>query len=168
MRYVILRNGQEVPVEITERPNGYQVILDGTEYEVDCLRVVKNLYSVIIGGISYEATVHHPGPDQYNVHLYDGMRTVELVHPSTLALRKNKGHGGGAGGSLKAPMPGKVVKVLVSPGDEVESGAGLVILEAMKMQNELQASQAGRVKEVRAAEGDNVERGAVLVVMETE
>ncbi len=67
---------------------------------------------------------------------------------------------------LLAPMPGKVVKVLVRPGDAVEAGQGLIVVEAMKMENELRAAKAGRVASVAVTEGQSVDAGAVLAVVE--
>ena len=68
--------------------------------------------------------------------------------------------------NIKAPMPGKVVRVLVQPGDNVEAGQGVIVVEAMKMQNELKSSRAGEVVEVHAKENDTVEAGTLLVVIE--
>ena len=166
MRYVILRDGREISVEITERQKGYRVVLDGVEHVVDSLEVVPGLFSLIMEGRSYEATVHRPGPDLFHVHLYDGMRIVELVHPMALLLQRMGPGGSGRAGSLVAPMPGKVMRVLVGPGDNVEKGAALVVLEAMKMQNQLQAPGPGTVREVRVAEGESVDEGQILVVLE--
>jgi acetyl/propionyl-CoA carboxylase alpha subunit len=166
MRYVILRDGREIPVDITEREGGYRVVLDGVEHLVDSLEVVPGLFSLIVAGSSYEATVHRPGPDIFHVHLYDGMRIVELVHPMAVLLQKMGAGNSGRAGSLAAPMPGKVVRVLVEVGDAVEKGAGLVVLEAMKMQNQLQAPGPGTVREVRVAEGESVDGGQILVVLE--
>jgi biotin carboxyl carrier protein len=67
---------------------------------------------------------------------------------------------------LTAPMPGKVVRILLKPGDEVASGQGVVIVEAMKMQNEIKSPKAGRIREVRVAEGQNVNNKQVLAVVE--
>ena len=69
--------------------------------------------------------------------------------------------------TIKAPMPGKVVRVLVQQNDAVEAGQGLVVVEAMKMQNELRSARAGIVTEVHAKEGDTVEAGALMVVVES-
>lgn len=165
MRNIILRDGREIPVEVAEAPGGYRVLLDGVAYEVDSIEVAPGLYSLLVGGVSYEATVYRPDPDRCNVYLYDGMRSVEILHPASLLLRKGAGRAGGAGGTVKAPMPGRVVRVLVKAGDAVEKGSGLVVLEAMKMQNELQAPCAGTVKDVLVAEGDGVEGGAPLVTI---
>ena len=68
--------------------------------------------------------------------------------------------------TVKAPMPGKVVRVLVQPGDQVEAGQGVIVIEAMKMQNELKSSRAGTVTEVHAKENDTVEAGTLLVTVE--
>jgi len=165
MRFIILRDDREITVEIHERDGGYEVSIDGKPYEVDSHRILSNLYSVLVNGVSYEATVTSPQADEYDVHLYDGKRRVELVQPAALILRRNQGGSGGKGGAVRAPMPGKVVRVLVKPGDAVESGAGLIILEAMKMQNELQAPTEGIVRDVRVKEGDSVEGNAVLVAL---
>lgn len=166
MQYVIVREGREIPVEISERPGGYDVRVGGEEHAVDSLEVRPGLYSLLVEGRSYEATVHRPAPDQFHVHLLDGMRPVELVHPMALLLKKMGAGGAGRAGSLTAPMPGKVVRVLVAPGDSVTKGAGIVVLEAMKMQNQLQAPGPGTVREVRVTEGESVEGGQVLVVLD--
>jgi len=84
------------------------------------------------------------------------------------SLQGRRGVGGGAQGPrpVKAPMPGRVVRLLVEVGDEVVEGQGVVVIEAMKMQNELKASKAGRVAKVSVAVGDTVGAGDVLVVVE--
>ena len=166
MRYVILREGREIPVEIQEREGGYLVTLDARSHEVDSRQVAPGLYSLIVGGKSYEVTVFSPEPEHYRVHLYDGQRSVELLSPIGLVMRSQGGGGGASGLTVRAPMPGKVVRLLVSPGQKVVKGQGVVVVEAMKMQNELKAQADGVVKEVRASEGECVENGAELVVLE--
>jgi biotin carboxyl carrier protein len=167
VRCVILREGREIPVEVHERAGGYLITLDGHGYEVDSRQVVPGLYSLIVGGRSYEVTVFSPEPEHYRVHLYDGMRTIELLSPIGLVLRSQGGGSGSSGLAVRAPMPGKVVRVLVSPGQKVTRGQGVVVVEAMKMQNELKAQVDGVVKEVLASEGDGVEGGADLVILES-
>ena len=162
MKYLIVRDEKEIPVEILEKAGGYTVTLDGKTYDVDSLVVVPGLYSMVVEGASYEVTVFRPEPDLYHVHLYDGMRPVELVHPSA-TLYKRKGARGGGAGVVKAPMPGKVVRVLAKVGDTIEKGGGLVVLEAMKMQNELQAARSGKVVEISVSEGESVNAGQVLM-----
>jgi biotin carboxyl carrier protein len=166
MRYVILRDNKEVPAEIVEQSRGYRITLGDKSYDVDSVRVVGNLYSLAVSGKSYEATVHKSAPDEFRVHLYDGMRVVTLLTPLDLALRGKRASSGASHGSVRAPMPGRVVKVLVKEGDAIEKGTGLVVVEAMKMQNELCAAISGTVKAVKVSEGDSVERNAELVVIE--
>lgn len=165
MRYFILRDGREIPVEVVERPGGYALVLDGRTYEVDSVQVVPGLYSLLVDGRSFEVSVFSPEPDVYNVHLFDGMRRVDLLSPIGLVLRSQGGAGGSSALTVRAPMPGKVVRVLCEVGQRVARGDGLVVVEAMKMQNEMQAQAEGVVREIRAREGDNVEGGAELVVL---
>jgi len=165
MRFVIVRDEKHIPVELEEREGGYLVTLDGIAHEVESARILEGLYSLLIGGESFEVTVHPPSPGFYDVHLYDGMRPVELLSPLEMVLRSQHGRSGEQAFSVKAPMPGKVVKVLVSEGQAVSKGQGVVVVEAMKMQNELQALSDGVVKEIRIKEGDTVDSGAELVTL---
>ncbi len=99
---------------------------------------------------------------------------VQLPHLSTLAVidgrrfeRSDPSDAGGQGEQrIKAPMPGRVVRLLVKPGDTVAARQGLVVVEAMKMENELTATRAGRVKEIAVAEGASVDAGRLLVIVE--
>ncbi len=166
MRYVILREGREIPVEITEQGAGYRVVLGDEAYDVDSARIAGNLYSLAVGSRSYEATVHRSSPEEYQVHLFDGVRTVALLTPLDLALRGQREPGAAGAAGVRAPMPGRVVRVLVKPGDAVKKGDGVAVVEAMKMQNELTAPHDGTVREVKVREGDSVERTAELVVLE--
>lgn len=165
MRYTILRGDQQIPVEIFESGAGYSVTLGETAYEVDSQRVVGDLYSLTVGSKSYEATVHKTGSEEYQVHLFDGMRSVTLLTPLQLALRGQSASSGGGAGTLRAPMPGRVVRVLVEQGQTVLKGQGVVVVEAMKMQNELAATIDGTVQSVFVREGDSVERNAELVAI---
>jgi biotin carboxyl carrier protein len=106
--------------------------------------------------------------------LANGEHFVQLPHVGVTAVvegrRARRGGGGEAAGSgeqrILAPMPGRVVRVLVKPGDEVAPRHGLVVVEAMKMENELSAARAGRVREISVAEGQSVQAGQLLVIVE--
>jgi biotin carboxyl carrier protein len=109
-----------------------------------------------------------PGRDGELVVRVDG-EPVRLAVPEPRPRVGRRGHDAGAAGgpaAVSAPMPGRVVKVLVSPGESVAARQPVVVVEAMKMENELRAPRAGTVREIRAAEGASVEAGAVLVVLE--
>lgn len=116
------------------------------------------------GGGQWLVDVEGDGPD-FKVHLPGGeLVPVKLGDAQSQALAARPG---GAGGKeVRAPMPGKTVKVLCAAGQAVKAGQGLVIIEAMKMENELRAQSDGVVKEVRVMEGQNVEGSALLVVLE--
>ena len=114
------------------------------------------------------AIVEHPSTGDLSVHVNGRLVTASVGGARPAWARR--GHEAGAGGKgpvkVIAPMPGKVVKVLVKPGDTVTARQGVVVVEAMKMENELRAPKAGTVSEVHATEGASVEAGTTLVVIE--
>ena len=117
--------------------------------------------SVLIEGRSYRAIATATGQVIVNGQTF----VVDVQDP-----RKFRGQGSAALGSgrqtIAAPMPGRVIRVLVGPGQDVEAGQGLIVVEAMKMQNEMKSPKAGKVLEVRTAEGAAVTAGDVLLVIE--
>ena len=126
----------------------------------DIVEVEPGIYSVIADGCSYEVAVMGPEVE------VDGVQVrVELEDPRKWnpAGASRRGEGLEA---IKAPMPGKVVRVLVAPGDEVVAKQGLVVVEAMKMQNEMKAPRAGRVASVAVKENEAVNAGSVLLMLE--
>ena len=130
------------------------------ESEYSIAQLAPGSYSVLIGGRSY-SVISVEGSIRVNGRPF----AVEIFDPR----ERRAGRGGGIGEGrqdIASPMPGKVVRVLVSAGDAVEAGQGLVVVEAMKMQNEMKSPKAGRVAEVRARTGAAVTAGEVLVVIE--
>ena len=129
---------------------------------ITCVIVSKALYSWAATGVF--PIVIGRGKGAWRVHV-NGSEVPAALRTSVQRLR---GHGGGAAGDgrVVAPMPGRVVKVLVAPGAAVEARQGLVVVEAMKMENELRAPRAGVVREVRVAEGASVEAQTVLVIID--
>jgi biotin carboxyl carrier protein len=130
--------------------------------------VEVGLYSILLGARSYEARVSRmartPGAQEYNVRVGSEHYQVTLRDPR--ARRRGSNAGSSAGPlQITAPMPGKVVKVLVCEGEKVAAGQGVRVIEAMKMQNELRAPRAGCVERIHAAEGAGVETGALLLRM---
>jgi len=151
-------------VEVAGAGPRYTVTLEGRAMEVEWSDGASGLASLVIDGASVEAgAVARDGG--YSVLVKGHMVDVTLrdaAPPGTPLARA------GAGGPARvtAPMPGRLVKVLVQEGDSVSEGQGLVVMEAMKMENELRAPRAGRVKELPARERQAVEMGALLVVLE--
>jgi biotin carboxyl carrier protein len=126
----------------------------------DIVEVEPGVYSVLIDGVSYEARV-----DGDLVTIAGERYRVERIDPRKY-VRRGSGSLGHGRDSVKAPMPGKIVRVLVRMGDEVQAGQGIAVIEAMKMQNELRTSHAGRVVKVEVKENDAVVAGAVVAVIE--
>jgi len=147
-----------------------QVVLGGRTIEVEseqldsARQVEPGVYSVLLDGASYEIRIL-PSPEGLTASVAGRRFAVEVRDPRD-ASRNSRAAIGSGRQNVTAPMPGKVVRVLVEKGDQVDVGRGLVVVEAMKMQNELKAARPGRVIEVRAHEGETVGAGDILVVLE--
>jgi biotin carboxyl carrier protein len=160
-------------VEIHRQPGAYRVDIDGRSCIVDAVLVADGTWSLLVRDadgrrvISAEAVVV-PQNGNGTLDVYIAGRSIQVNFRGGLG-RRSREEGGthGAGPQrVVAPMPGKVVRVLVKPGDEVHPRQGLLVVEAMKMENELRASRAGRVRDVFVAEGQSVEAGVALMVVE--
>jgi biotin carboxyl carrier protein len=116
---------------------------------------------------SYEISVDRRSNGERVVHVNGRVVPVSIVDPRARLTRKAGAAPAGTGRrTIVSPMPGRIVKVMVKPGDVVAAHQGLVVVEAMKMENELRAPQAGRVTEVKVTAGMSVEANAVLVTLE--
>lgn len=173
MNFEIEVNGQPHAVKVERVGSRYRIESEGRVDVVDVARVDRTTISMILDGerqSSHEATLlDRREPGEVEVHLRAGVVHTRVA--GAPGQRRWSARGavfGGAGGPQRvtAPMPGKIVKVLVKPGDTVAARQGLVVIEAMKMENELRAARAGEVKDVHVAEGDVVEAGRLLTVIE--
>ena len=148
----------------------WQILVDGRPVEIDpqnlesVREVEPGVFSVLVEGRSFEVRAV-PTPDGLQVHAGGRQFRVE-VRDLRDASRLSRVATGSGRQNISTPMPGKVVRMLVREGDAVEAGQGLVVVEAMKMQNEMKASRAGRVVEVRVRDGETVGAGDTLVVLE--
>jgi biotin carboxyl carrier protein len=166
MRYTTIVEGEEQVVEITPRENGYLVSLGGKVLEIDAVQLQGFAVSLIVGARSYRCDIE-PGKDgKVNVLVGETVHPLEILDERKLRLRRAAGKFTLEGPQrIDAPMPGKITRVLVKVGDEVQEGQGLVVVEAMKMENELKSPKAGKVTELHAVEGSAVESGAKLAVI---
>ena len=163
MKMTVKTGEREHEVTVERRDGLFRVVVDGTEHLVDARRLEADFHSIMMAGRSYELSIE-PDGDRYHVRHGASQRTVSLTDATRRAREGlSKAHGPE---TVVTVMPGKVVRVLVAEGDEVEAGQGLVVVEAMKMENEIGAPRAGRVKSVDVTPGQNVETGARLVVLE--
>jgi biotin carboxyl carrier protein len=162
------------------------VDLDGRTHIVDARRISDSIVSMLVqlDGASAPsrsidaAFAHSNRPAQagqapanggdFDVHLQGLTIPLQIRPAGSFGRQKKEGASAHATGPQRviAPMPGKVVRLLVKPGDDVQARQGLVVVEAMKMENELRAARDGRVRDVAVAEGQSVDAGAVLLVVE--
>ncbi len=148
----------------------WQVSIDGHAVEIDqaqleaAVEVEPGVFSVLVDGYSFEVRVPAVG-SLANVYAQGRRFGVEVLDPRNARRGSNSPLGSGRQ-NVVAPMPGKVIRMLVKQGDAVETGQGLAVVEAMKMQNEMKSPRPARVLEVRVGDGDTVAAGQTLVVLE--
>jgi len=165
MKYMVRVDGREIEVEV----NGDQVMVGGRTHRATLESIPGTpLRQLLVDGRPTTLSMAPLGRGRWAVTEAGERLDLEVLderahHIQSLTLATGRRHGAGA---LKAPMPGLVVRVQVQPGERVSAGSGLVVLEAMKMENELKATSASVVKAVRIEAGEAVEKGQVLVEFE--
>jgi biotin carboxyl carrier protein len=166
MKYEIVINGERRIVEFTPQTNGASRVaftVDARLVEADALRISRGVYSILLGGRSLEVTVEETSS---GLLLRTKGRELQLEIFDPRSWRRGRGAGIELEGrqQLVAPMPGKIVRVLVAAGQQVTAGQGLLVIEAMKMQNEVRSPKSGSVEKV-AREGQTVNAGEVLAIV---
>jgi len=162
MKYVTTVGGQEFSIEIVDE---HHVILDGKPYEIDFVMVGNQpVYSLLVNGESYDAHVY-PDENLWQIMFQGGVYSAIVVDEREKRLRAAMGgkvaehqeyH-------LRAPMPGLVVSVPVHEGQAINKGEVLLVLESMKMQNELRSPRSGVVARLRVKPGDRVEQKETMM-----
>lgn len=165
MTYEVLIDGKPHKLELAREGNRWLCRLDGHDLEADALVTRRDVMSVVIDGIAYEVKRERT-PTDLHLWVKNSRFGVEVRDPRSLRSRKAAAAGGEGPQKVLAPMPGKVVRVLLTAGSAVEAGQGVVVVEAMKMQNELKSARKGTVKQVLVAEGASVAAGEVLAIIE--
>jgi len=164
MKFDLTIDGKSSQIEILGARPGCRFVFDrGPERAADVEVPEPGVYSVLIEGRSYEARVEET--PNCLVVVIDGFRFEVDVRDPRRMTRRHDGRGAEGVQSIVAPMPGKVVRVLVAVGDAVEAGQGIVVVEAMKMQNEMKARSPGTVLTLSAREGATVAAGDVLATV---
>ena len=164
MRFNARHDGKEIAVDVERHGGGYRVRLDDRWLEIDLVEAGPSLRSLRLADGTQYSLVHHRNGNMHEVTLAATSVHVEITDP-LLRRRKNEDEMGG-GGVIFAPMPGRIARVLVEQGASVRKGAGLLILEAMKMENEIQAPVDGVVDRISVEPGQTVESGAELCHVE--
>jgi pyruvate carboxylase subunit B len=165
VKYHVLVDGRRIEVELG--PEGARV--DGRPVQVTLGHADGTpVRGLVVAAEVYRVVGERTARGRWKVGMHGRTHALEVVDERTMAIRKLAGSGAGAAGPrpVVAPMPGMVVKVEVAEGDVVRAGQGIVIVEAMKMENELRASAAGRVTRVHVQRGVAVAKDQVLVELE--
>jgi biotin carboxyl carrier protein len=169
VRYYATVQGRSAPVVVDIEPlaeGRFALTADGKRHEVDALTLAHGAVSLLVDGESFAVELEEVG-DQVAVLVRNQVSVIDVADERKLRLRAARAGFVAEGKQVVlAPMPGKIVKVLVKVGDTVKEGQGLVVIEAMKMENELKSPKEGKVTELHAQEGTAVEQNAKLVAVE--
>ena len=165
MIYEVIVDGKPHRLELERADSGWKCVLDGNAMQIDAVLTRRNVISLIVAGRSYEIKREQTASD---LHMWVGSERfgVEVRDPRSLRGRKGAGAEEHGPKKLLAPMPGRVVRVLVEEQSQVEVGQGVVVVEAMKMQNEIKSPRKGTVQKILAVPGATVNGGDVLAIVE--
>lgn len=164
---------KDYTIRVDDQPKYWGITLEEKGKDPEFHKIPKEHFKKMDQGVSflfedtsYMVDVVGSGT-QYTVYTRGSFREIPLYNDESLLHESLKGgHGFGPSDSLKAGMPGKIVDIMVEPGQAVEAGQPLLIMEAMKMENEMKATHACIIKEVLISKGDSVESGALLLKFE--
>ena len=167
MVYDIVISEKTYHVEIVRHGTRWSGKIDGQPFEVDAVPTARDILSIVEGeGKAYEVKRERALNGELHMLVGSSRYACEVQDPRSLRTRR-----AGAGSTegpqkIIAPMPGKVVRILLAQDDEVEAGKGVLVVEAMKMQNELKSPKAGKVQKLLVAEGETVNAGDTLAIIE--
>ena len=162
MKFEVQISGKTRTVELQRNSDRWQISLDGTALDADAIEISPNVFSVLVNGESYEVRIAVANDSKLTLQTRHHEFVAEVVDPRAWRGRHHGAVEAQGRQEIVAPMPGKVVRVLVKAGDKVEAGQGLLVVEAMKMQNEVRSPKTGTVERLLAREGHAVNAGEVL------
>ena len=167
MEIIVNKKNKEVKI-LEQHANKLLVVVDNKKYHVDAKKIDKDTYSLLYKGKSYELKItYEDNKRKYSVKHKFNYYDVEIMD-SVARYRKNRGNNNieEDQSSISSPMPGKVVKIPIEVGDNVESGQTLIIISAMKMESEYKAKKDGKIKEILTTEGSTIEGNQSLILLE--
>lgn len=166
MDLVVRRGEREERVQVRRNDGGYEVTVGDRTYQVDALSARAGLHSLRIDGAHHEVAVRRQGDGAWWVSTAQGAGPVEVLDPLAHLAAQSASKGGKRRQRVDAYMPGRVTAVLVEEGAEVAKGQGIVVLEAMKMENEIRAEHDGTVSKIHVQPGQAVDTGNPLFDLE--
>ena len=164
MTYEIAIDGKSYQLDLSQAEGRWSCRVDGREVAVDAVLARPNVLSLRLGNKAFEVKCERVARD---VHIWVGSQrfAVDVRDPRSLRSRARAADDHGPK-RLTAPMPGKVVRILLTQGTEVEAGAGVLVVEAMKMQNEVKSPKKGTIQKILVSEGAAVNAGDLLAIVE--
>jgi biotin carboxyl carrier protein len=165
MTYDVIVDNKTHQVELTRGEHTWICKVDGEEIEVDAELTARDILSVLVGGKSYEIKRERSLQGELHMVIGSARYAVDVQDPRSLRTRRAVAGVDAGPQKVKAPMPGKIVRILVAEKDEVKAGQGIIVMEAMKMQNEMKSPKDGIVEKILAAEGSAVNAGDTLAII---
>jgi biotin carboxyl carrier protein len=166
VKYEVLVAGETRVVELSRVDDKWKISLDGKELEADVVEVAPHTFSVLLNGESHQIRVAPRADGTLTLHTGLAEYPAEVSDPRIWRGRRHGALEAEGRQQITAPMPGKVVRLLVSEGDQVAAGQGLLVVEAMKMQNEIRSPKNGKVEKLLAKENQAVNAGDILAWVE--
>jgi len=166
LKLELIIEGEPAQAEFTSANGIVQLRYNGQMHEAWVSEPEPGMFLVIINGRVYRCALERLSTGETQVVV--NSRRVSIAVSDRKHFRQNTGAttGGGGPAALSSPMPGKVVRILLKPGDQVAAHQGVLVVEAMKMQNEIQSPRAGKVLEINVSEGQTVNAGQILARVE--
>lgn len=166
MTYDVMVDGKTHRLELTRGESTWLCKVDGETIEVDAATTARDVLSILVGGKAYEVKRERSLQGELHMVIGSARYAVEVQDPRSLRTRRAAAGSEAGPQKLIAPMPGKIVRISVAEKDEVKAGQGIIVMEAMKMQNELKSPKDGKVMKIMTSEGSTVNPGDTLAVIE--
>jgi biotin carboxyl carrier protein len=166
MIYDIVVDGQTHRLELSRGDRTWKCTIDGEPMEVDAALTARDVLSVLIGNKAYEIKRERSLRGELHMVIGSARYAVDVQDPRSLRARRAAVGSEAGPQKLTAAMPGKIVRIMVKEKEEVKAGQPVLVMEAMKMQNEMKSPKDGRVQKVLASEGSTVNAGDTLAVIE--
>jgi len=162
MKFDVRISGKTRTIELQRNSERWQISLDGIALDADGVEIAPHVFSILLNGESFEVRIAPTSDGKLTLQTRHQDFTAEVVDPRVWRDRRHGAVEAEGRQQIVAPMPGKVVRLLVKAGDKVTAGQGLLVVEAMKMQNEVRSPKTGTVERLLAKEGQPVNAGEVL------
>ena len=162
MKFEVRIDGRASIIELARDADRWQISIDDQAVDADALEIAPGIFSILLDGKSYEVRVTSTSNGALTLQTAHQEFTAEVVDPRAWRGRRHGALEAEGRQQILAPMPGKIIRVLVRTGEKVEAGQGLLVVEAMKMQNEIRSPKSGTIERLLVKEGQPVNAGEIL------